>query len=393
MQFIFLKFLLIEIYILIKVTSNKGINTFRKLPESDPNSNSSSCFSFSDCFNCTLNKNCRWYWTNESCVPFEHFDHNYSLPILSKSESNLTIINDHINFIRKACFNPHAPYIKNNKSIFYNNISVKYCGPHFIATTEDNIKSDLKIEMKNIKGTFGIPNILCEYIILSGPSSFDIRIEINKPETNNFYLLYSEDSINFTRHINSSRSLSLKMKSNYVHTFVFYTKKTFYSPPFTISYIESKEKKKSQITGYIMLSLIIILFIIIVFGIIYIRRHSKLFISTKTNASEEGEKINDKKNDQMKTIEKITVGPISPGIIGRYNPQTPDTFLVEKKFVFNNICCVDKSIIVEENDIYKAKCGHLYHMECFNQLVEDLKNSKEKQDLKCVSCNEVIYSI
>ena len=99
----------------------------------------------------------------------------------------------------------------------------------------DNIKSDLKIEMKNIKGIFGIPNILCEYIILSGPSSFDIRIQINKPEANNFYLLYSEDSINFTRHINDSTSLSLKMKINYVHTFVFYAKKSFYSPPFSIS--------------------------------------------------------------------------------------------------------------------------------------------------------------
>ena len=48
---------------------------------------------------------------------------------------------------------------------------------------------------------------------------------------------------------------------------------------------------------------------------------------------------------------------------------------------------------MQENDIYKAKCGHLYHVDCFNQLVEDLKNSKEKQELKCVSCNEVIYSI
>ena len=394
MQFIFLKILLIEIYILIKVTSNKGINTFRKLPESDPNSNSnsSSCFSFSDCFNCTLNQNCRWYWTNESCVPFEHFDRNYSLPILRNSESNLTIINDYINFMRKACFNPHIPYIESNKSIFYNNISVKYCGPHFIATTEDNIKSDLKIEMKNIKGIFGIPNILCEYIILSGPSSFDIRIQINKPEANNFYLLYSEDSINFTRHINDSTSLSLKMKINYVHTFVFYAKKSFYSPPFSISYIESIEKRKSQITGYIMLSLIIIIFIIIIFGIIYIRKRSKIFMSTKINASEEDEKINDKK-DQIKIVEKISIGPVSPGIIGRYNPQTPDTFLVEKKFVFNNICCVDKSIIVEENDIYTATCGHLYHVGCFNQLVEDLKKSKEKQELKCVSCQEVIYSI
>ena len=141
-----------------------------------------------------------------------------------------------------------------------------------------------------------------------------------------------------------------------------------------------------------MLSLIIIIFIIIVFGIIYIRKHSKIFMGTNINTSEEDEKINDKK-DQMKTIEKITIGPISPGIIGHYNPQTPDTFLVEKKFIFNNICCVDKSIIVEESDIYKAKCGHLYHVSCFNQLVEDLKNTKEKQELKCVSCGEIIYSI
>jgi hypothetical protein len=293
--------------------------------------------------------------------------------------------------MRKACFNPYIPYIESNKSIFYNDISVKYCGPHFIATTEDNIKFDFKIEMKNIQGTFGIPNILCEYIILSGPSSFDIRIQINKPEANNFFLLYSEDSINFTRYINDSTSLSLKMRSNYVNTFVFFAKKSFYSPPFTISYIESIEKRKSQITGYIMLSLIIIIFIIIVFGIIYIRKRSKIFMSTKINTSEEDEKINDKK-DQMKEVEKITIGPISPGIIDRYNPQTPDTFLVEKKFIFNNTCCVDKSIISEKSDTYIARCGHLYHISCFNRLVEDLKKSKEKKELKCVSCEEIIYS-
>lgn len=390
MQFLFLKILLIEIYILVKVTSNKGISTFRKLPESDQNSNPSSCFSFSDCFNCTLNQKCRWYWTNESCVPFEHFDFKYSLPILNNSEYNLTIINSHINFIRKACFNSRIPYIENNKSIFYNNISIKYCGPHYIATTKYNINTDLKIEMKNINGVYGIPNILCEYIILTGPSSFDINIQINKPEVDNFYLLYSEDSINFTKNINESTSLSLKIKNNYVHTFVFYSKKSFYSPPFTISYIESIEQNKSQITGYIMLSLIIIIFIIIIFGIIYIRRHSKTFMKEKINTSEEDEKINDKKKEQIKAIDKVNIGPISPGIIGRYNPQTPDTFLVEKKFIFNNICSLDKSIIIDEKDVYKAKCGHLYHVSCFNQLVEDFKKSKEKQELKCVSCKEVI---
>ena len=140
-----------------------------------------------------------------------------------------------------------------------------------------------------------------------------------------------------------------------------------------------------------MLSLIIIIFIIIVFGIIYIRKRSKIFMSTKINTSEEDEKINDKK-DQMKEVKNINIGPISPGIIDKYNPQTPDTFLVEKKFIFNNICCVDKNIINKENDTYIAKCGHLYHISCFNRLVEDLKKSKEKQDLKCVSCKEIIYS-
>ena len=77
-------------------------------------------------------------------------------------------------------------------------------------------------------------------------------------------------------------------------------------------------------------------------------------MSSKINNSEEDEKINDKK-DQMKIVEKIIISPIKPGIIGRFNPKTPDTFLVEKKFIFNNIGCVDKSFIVEESDIYKAK--------------------------------------
>ena len=40
---------------------------------------------------------------------------------------------------------------------------------------------------------------LCEYIFFSGPNSFKININIDQDESKNFYLLFSEDSIYFTK--------------------------------------------------------------------------------------------------------------------------------------------------------------------------------------------------
>ena len=401
MKFIKIQLLLLELYILIKVSSNNEINIFRNLEES--HSEQTSCFSLSDCFNCTLNPNCRWIWKNESCIPYENSNKDYSLQILSKDNyNNITTINSHINFIRKICFKPITPYIENNNSIFYNNISLKYCGPHYITTSEDNIKNDFKIEMNKINGFFGIPNLLCEFIILSGPNSFDIRIQINETLANNFYLLYSEDSINIKENINKTKTLSLEIDNKKVNTFIFYCLQALNSSPFVITYNENIETKTSQATGYIMIALIVIILALIIFGIIYIRNHSKIFKKQKFNLSDEDIKINDmlnindlknKKINENKYSDKKTITPLSPSVIDKFNPQTPEALFQENKFLYNDICVVDNTFIIDKNDIYKAKCGHLYHIDCFKKLVEEMKNSQEEQELKCVSCHEIIYPV
>ena len=397
MKLINFQILLIQLFILIRINSNKNINYFRNLTELNT-SYETSCNNTLDCFNCTLIPKCRWSWEKKSCITFEPFNEEYALPLLSNYISNnITMLNNHINFIRKSCFIPVNPYIENQNSYIYNNISLKYCGPHYIIKKRD---TDFKIQIKNINGLYGTSNLLCEFIILSSPN-FDINIKINEEPNNNFYLLYSPDSINFSQHITSSTTLSINNNNMNLHTFIFYGLKSFKNSPFIITYKETifDIKKAVEATGYIMIALSCIMIIIIIIAIINIRKKSILFKKEKEKVkifSDENEKLKlhyNNKNRENKKLKEKTSFDLSSNYINNFSPptSTPGPFINKKAFVFENICCLCLNKIENKDDIKKVNCEHYYHINCFDKLIVNMKELNEKE-LKCVSCQKIIYS-
>ena len=49
-----------------------------------------------------------------------------------------------------------------------------------------------------------------------------------------------------------------------------------------------------------------------------------------------------------------------PSIIKNFTPGTPVNLLEQKKFIFDK-CVVDGLYFNNKEEIYEAKCGHLYH--------------------------------
>lgn len=389
--------LLIQLYLFLKITTKNRINSFRITSESNlmiPFTSNMSCSEVLDCFNCTTIPKCRWSWENESCIFFNSSNINYSIPLLSPYNNDIGELNNYINFIRKSCFRPVIPFIKNENYFNYDNISIKYCGNHYIIRNEYNIRNNFKLEINNVEGFYGTPNLLCEFIFLSVPS-FQVNIEINKEEKNNFYLLYSENSLNFKENINTSRNLYISSSPKILNTFVFYCLKSFDKSPFIITYQEDIIKKATEVAGYILVGLGSIMVVIIVLAIVYIRK--KLMMLKKEEKSiqlDEGhllKKHYSKKNsEEIKLNENKTIGQI-PKYIDNFTPptNTPTHLLNEQKFRYD-ICCVDGKIIENLLDIKTANCGHFYHVSCFKELIQEMNDKKEKE-LKCFSCKKVIY--
>ena len=78
---------------------------------------------------------------------------------------------------------------------------------------------------------------------------------------------------------------------------------------------------------------------------------------------------------------KETNAPIAPSIIKNYTPETPINFFDKEKFTFEK-CVFDGLFINNKEDIYQAKCGHFYHKNCYNKLIEDIKKTGNKKELK-----------
>ena len=414
MLFQFIQIFLINLKLFfIKSSKTKGLNIFRYLNETNlTEENYMECFSFSDCFNCTKTPYCRWIWKNQSCIPYNISDNeNNTIPLLDDSYINNDIytLNEFVNYIRKVCFFPYTSYLENNNSFTYNNISLKYCGQHHITTQLKNYNQEFLIQLKNISGIYGVPNILCEFVILSGPDNFETNIEINGNETENFYLLYSEDSLNFYEHIKETKTFAISNTGRKANTFIYYGLKSLNSLPFKITYKETISKKTSNTTGYILIALIALTFIILIVSIIYIRNNSILFKKNKNYISEEEEKIKDKSDYSIKSLVKKEKNIINNNTtqivegINKKGPSTPDSLLVDNKtkhFSYENlkirklsdineinICSLDNQLIENKNEIYRAKCGHIYHNQCYNIMIQNPKFG----NIKCVCCQQIIY--
>lgn len=404
MKLINAKIILIDLCLFIKIFLKKQTSLTRLLAESNSHNLNSSinyCNELFDCFNCSIIPTCRWVWENESCIIFQKFNENYSIPLLSNFK-NISELNNHANFIRKSCIKPFSPYIENNNYFEYKKLSLKYCGLHYITNNKENINT-FKISINNINDTFGTPNLLCEFIILSS-QSFHVDIKIDEKEINNFYLLYSEDSLNFFKNINDSTSLYIDTRLNKLNTFVFYSQKSFDKSPFNITYkseVEDFVKKTTEAIGYIMIALSCVMIVIIVLAIIFIRKRSKIFQNNikkekdkGKNTLEENEKLNKHYNKQsseeFRLKEKIFVAH-SPIYISNFSPPTNTPAPLLNGLAFNfEVCCLDNKIIESIEEIKKCNCGHFYHLSCFNKLIEEIKKSNKKE-LKCNSCQKIIY--
>ena len=344
------------------------------------------CSLFSDCFNCSIIPTCRWNTSTELCISYEQSNPNYSINEIDFSKNNnLTKLNQYFNFIRNVCFLPKSPMINNYLNTKnYNFKSVEYCGEHYIMKNEQEI-TKLKIELNQINGSYSLPNLLCEYIFFSGPNNFELNIKINQKESNNFFLLYSSDSLNFTEIINSSTILNLNMKPNNLNTLLFYSLKSFDEAPFKITYKPNFWYETVKVTGYILLAFIVIILFAIVFIIIYMRRNLSLFKKKKKEKKISYEKSKGEEIALMKKTSNET-NVTGPSIIKNFTPSTPAKFLKKENFSYNK-CALDGLYLNNNEDIFEAKCGHFYHKKCFNKLKENKNNNK---DVKCVTCQQII---
>ena len=405
--------LLFILNIFIDFSNCNNINNFRFLNESNEIKeielkNISNCSTISDCFNCSLNPFCRWIWNNETCIEQQE---QYIIPKLNitHTEDDIKYINSYINFIRKICFLPFTPFIKNNNSQIYNNISIKYCGPHYITYQLNNYINGFKIELNSISGIYGAKNILCEYVFLSGPSRFEANIEINENETENFLLLFGENGLLLSHNINKSGILEVRNTAQRANTFIYYGLKSFNSSPFKITFkFTPNQESSSQTWGYILIALIIVSFIFILICIIYIRYNSQLF-EKKIKISDESQKMKEKNDFNEKSLnsdkEKKQIFENESFNNTKGEEITPDNLLNKKnenKFIFENsknnelnqlvnICCFDNQLISNVKDIFKAKCGHVYHLQCYKRLLQNSQNINGKLDIMCISCKKIIY--
>jgi hypothetical protein len=426
-------FVILHLFIFILSSIRCNIHIFRKLNESysttENNINSDYksdefdeidviCYNYTDCFNCTINPYCRWIMSNYSCIKFEPYNENYSIITLNETYENntkITLLNQHINFIRKVCFLPLIPYTENNNSNIYNNISAKYCGSHYITTPLEKFENEFKIELKNVRGVYGLPNILCEYIILSGPSGFDTNVEIDKNEAESFYLLYSEDSQYFSALINESKTINVGDTGRRANTFIFYGLKSFNTSPFKITFKKNISKKDSQTLGYIFIGIVIALFFIVVTSIIYIRLNSIIFKKKGKNINEEEEKFkesnikanfleNKEQSELMENLENknksLSTNDINKNsdllgpnkiLLNNQNYLSSNNIKTNESNNINNgyICSYDNQIINNINELFTARCGHFYHLQCFNQLVNIGKF--QNAQIQCISCPNIIY--
>ena len=267
------------------------------------------CSTNYDCFNCTLTIGCQWSNLNNTCIPY--YGKNIIPKInATKNITNYTILYQHISYIREACFPPIVPYIPTN--ISYNLLSEFYYGKKHVCYNDNNFSTPIEITLNKINNRYGTPNILCQYDILTGGvNPYALNIEVNKNLTDQFLLIFLNDTESVGAVINKTQILNIKRPGVITNSFIYLGYSSFDSLPFRI-YL--KMEKGSMLLSYLYLSMIILGVVTVFVGVIYVRCFStKLKKNGKSNNPEEmrlnenDENILDKKNENKKGDNKLTI--------------------------------------------------------------------------------------
>ena len=233
------------------------------------NSQQDQCSDILDCFNCTLSENC--FWKNKTCI-YSSKPKNISL---FKSNNKTTLFYN-MKYLRNICYETKPPYTINDKNIIFEE-NEKYCGNRKIILTNEVLLKGFKVQLNNVDEKYGISNILCEYIFTSGGWRHDVDIFINRSLSQNFLLFFLESGTKGLE-VNYSKTITLSNTHIEPVSFLYYSNRTFDTPPFIINFKEYRYDDGDSLVLTILFLLLILAFIGGIIGsIIYVRKNSIFF--------------------------------------------------------------------------------------------------------------------
>jgi len=303
-----------KLYIFLLLIIVKIINSYLEEEEE--------CSDQYDCFNCTLFTDCQWRYnmcinyTEEQIMELNmtlNMTLNMELDMELNMTSNMTnetklyrlfdtknktVIFNNLKYLKNTCYNTTKYFIKEENYIYYKTSEI-YCGKQNIVITNDMLLNGYKVQLNDVQGKFGIPNLICQYNFISGSLRNDVDIYINKSISDEFLLVYTSN-YNAYRFINYPCTLMLDSPALQTVSFLYYSNKTFDTVPFII-YIKDYRYPEYSILDILFL-LLIIFFVIAIFTTILIVRYK----SSTFNKNKNYQKINSdndlKKSDNI--IEK-----------------------------------------------------------------------------------------
>ena len=215
---------------------------------------------------------------------------------------NSSILHYYLKTLRDICFDSKAPYIPEENYI-YNELSDIYCGNNFITVYDSLLKNGYRIELNNNSNIYGIPNLLCEYVLTHGRQRIDVDIFINRTLSHDFLLFFSMD-YHISCQINYSTTLSLYGLESKSFSFLYYSNKSFETSPFIIYFkIEEVLEEDSELLTYLFLAAIIGFIALAVVGIILVRKCS-IFFNLKKNNKKNNEILEENKGELSVISEK-----------------------------------------------------------------------------------------
>lgn len=232
------------------------------------NSQQDQCSNILDCFNCTLSENC--IWKNKTCI-YSSKPKNISL-FKSNNKEKLFY---NMKYLRNICYETKAPYMINDNNIIFEE-NEKYCGKRKIILTNEVLLKGFKSQLNNVDEKYGIPNILCEYLFISGGWKHEVDVYVNRSLSKDFLLFYLESGTKGLE-VNYSKTIVLYDTAFNPVSFLYYSNRTFDTPPFIISFKEYKYYGGSEVLTYLFLLLILSFIGGIIGGIIYVRKNSIFF--------------------------------------------------------------------------------------------------------------------